>query len=899
MTSRRNSHILHPAYLAFGIILLGLSAAAPWLWQPTQSTSRNVRLAERSTSAPTPPAPVPPPEKQEPTPAQPTLAQPPRKKGEPTLAQPTLAQPRPEKGEPTPAKPPREQGVPTLAAPQRDSAPSEPTLADPDAMPQQAAIAPRVEQEFSLDLVQPLAFDLSPQPEIAAPATSVEPIAPTLPDLPRVAAPVRTEQAPTREPLVIAQPILASEPNGEIWPTSPQLQALATQVARHAECADWAAQLKDQLDQLAGLPLDSPDAATILDQLVRLHNEASSLAEQLGYSWKRTDMLQIGYALQRRLAVWRPLHQLAQRGALVEPTPLDPQPMAAPLSEVEATLRAGGELLSWSDYLSLNQIRSAMSPGYLDAERRMLARQTLARLDSPDLTDAQQQLLSQPAFAPFRQALTDWASADVSLGTTLAQIEQFEQSLAAPDANRLADSCQSLAHYQDPDLVQLATLIQQHYRNANCRVAVSASLIDALLPQMEPTEQAVDDQILGNRVLGHSRRETELKVRLSPDPLQWRVQLDVYGVVDSNTSSQSGPVTVFNRGRSHYQASKQVVVNPLGFWVSPATASAQTRTDINGLRTDYDKVPLLGSIVRSVARSKSEATQIEAQRVVESKVEQNASQQLDQGLNEKVELWQDKLLALAVEPLQSMGLDPAVVDMCTTEDQLIGRFRIASDMQLAAHTPRPVAFADSAFSMQLHESTLNNSVRRLDLAGRRYRLDDVVRQITARLHQVDDSLLDQIPAGVEVVFADENPVEIRAYDGKIEISVALAELTNGNRVYRNFRVFVAYSPEVDGLKARLVRDGTVKLDGAELGFGGQIALRAVFAKVFSKQRKLPIVPPQLADDPRLQAFELSQLALYDGWIALAISPKPAVAADVPQEPKVRVGQGAILRKLTR
>ncbi|TWT39596.1 hypothetical protein Enr8_12960 [Blastopirellula retiformator] len=778
------------------------------------------------------------------------------------------------------------------------AAASGPTLADPSTRPQEAELAPRVEKQFTLDLSTPVAVEPPPVASVPAPATAIaETPDPVLPTLPRASTMVRPEEAPQRAPLTIAQPLAATQPQAEVWPATPQLRALIARVAAHPECASWAMRLEEKLNALEGLPLASPEASVLLQDLVTIHNDASTLADQLGYSWKRTDMLQVGFALQRRLTVWRPLHACAKSVEMTPRSPLNPERMATPLARVEDELRTGGQLLSWNDFLLLDHLRDAMSLGYPELERRKLARKVLHRIDSSDLDPAQQELLQSESFEPFRQQLIQWAADDVSLATALVQIERFESTLTATDAVHLADSCLSLQLHENPEVVELADLIDGHYRNANCRVAVNAVLLDALLPQMEPAEQDVDDHILGNRVFGRSRRETELKLRLSPDPNQWRLLLEVVGVVDSNTSSSSGPVTVFNHGRSHYYATKQLVVNRNGFWVSPATAAAQTSTGINGLRTDYDSVPLLGSIVRSVARSQSEAKQVEARRVVERKVESNAMEQLDAGLNEKVDIWQDKLVTLAVNPLREMGLAPAVVDMSTTEDQLVGRFRIAGDMQLAAHTPRPVAFEDAALSLQLHESSLNNSVRQLQLAGRRYSLDDVVRRIESRLPHTDGDLLDQVPEGVEVVFADENPIEIRIQDGKVEMAIAIAELANGSRVYRNFRVFVAYVPQINGLRAELVREGTIKLDGSELGFGGQIALRGVFAKVFSKKRSLPIIPPQVADDKRLEQFELTQLAFYDGWVALSISPKQALAAEEVEERKLRIGHGAILQKI--
>jgi len=55
-------------------------------------------------------------------------------------------------------------------------------------------------------------------------------------------------------------------------------------------------------------------------------------------------------------------------------------------------------------------------------------------------------------------------------------------------------------------------------------------------------------------------------------------------------------------------------------------------------------------------------------------------------------------------------LRPEAVDMQTTEDRLIARYRLAGFEQAGAFTPRPQAPADSLLSIQVHESMLNNIV---------------------------------------------------------------------------------------------------------------------------------------------------------------------------------------------
>ena len=51
--------------------------------------------------------------------------------------------------------------------------------------------------------------------------------------------------------------------------------------------------------------------------------------------------------------------------------------------------------------------------------------------------------------------------------------------------------------------------------------------------------------------------------------------------------------------------------------------------------------------------------------------------------------------------------------MQTTEELLLGRFRIAGDDQLAAFTPRPRDASDSLINLQIHQSAINNTLEQL------------------------------------------------------------------------------------------------------------------------------------------------------------------------------------------
>jgi hypothetical protein len=86
-------------------------------------------------------------------------------------------------------------------------------------------------------------------------------------------------------------------------------------------------------------------------------------------------------------------------------------------------------------------------------------------------------------------------------------------------------------------------------------------------------------------------------------------------------------------------------------------------------------------------------------------------------------------------------------------------------------------------------------------------------------------------------------------------------------------VKVFYRPQADGLSAQLVRDGTIQLSGYGLGAAGQVGLRGVFSRMFSREKPLRLLPESLVDDERLADLSVTQLVIEDGWIGLAVGPR--------------------------
>ncbi len=125
-----------------------------------------------------------------------------------------------------------------------------------------------------------------------------------------------------------------------------------------------------------------------------------------------------------------------------------------------------------------------------------------------------------------------------------------------------------------------------------------------------------------------------------------------------------------------------------------------------------------------------------------------------------------------------------------------------------------------------------------------------------------------------VTFAPEDAVRVSCQDGRVQVRIALAELSEGRRRWRDFAVCTHYRPDTSTLDIHFVRDGTIYLEGESLKGKPQITLRTIFSKVLSS-RGWGLLSPEVASDPRLADVTISQFTVDEGWIGLAYATRPS------------------------
>lgn len=635
------------------------------------------------------------------------------------------------------------------------------------------------------------------------------------------------------------------------WLPAPEaLLAQLDNLARVQQAQTWASRVHEQVLKLVKCKTeDRAHIATLLDSLSKEVESAVPLADKIPSEQRQSDVRRAAFALSRRLTLWSAAHEMSRAAAVA--------------SQSRRHDHAEGE----------------------SEEARRFSRRVANFLNSRADGKHSDRTRADTATAGPRQIVPSLGAGTMSAaslpGTSgeilqlIGQIEQYELTRTAGDAEVVAASLRAMATAHDPMVLELADKVSRQYRSPNLRIVITEQLADRILPQPRPLENEVDDWIQGAQVWGQNTIFTTLKVWLVPDAQCFHLLLVADGVVDSQTEAHSGPAVFQNEGQTTFEAYSAIKISPSGLKQSEIVAEANATNDVVGVSTDYDRILLFSSIARAIALKKQGQQQAAALMEVEDKVTEEARRrfqdQLEPKIADGVKQFQQKLW----QPLVRLNLKPTPVEMFTTRERMVTRILIGNEEQLAAHTPRPRAPSDSLASMQIHESLLNNALEQLKLDGQTLSLPELYRRISKELSGSVQPVPETLPTNVRIKFAPNDAVRVRFTDGQVELVLTLDEVRKRQDRWHSLVVKAYYVPEGTGLNAQLVRTDSIELKGADLNASSQIALRGAFSKLLSRSRTVSLVPSRLANDSRLKDLEVTQYEVRDGWIGVAIGPRVA------------------------
>jgi hypothetical protein len=469
------------------------------------------------------------------------------------------------------------------------------------------------------------------------------------------------------------------------------------------------------------------------------------------------------------------------------------------------------------------------------------------------------------------------------IGRLLCFIERYESSGDALDASAVKAVLAGVATTSAPAGSDLLRAVSEHYHAPNVRIAVHREFVERMLPESTVTSGGFQDFILGRSVRGRRTVEQSSSVRFVPHAGEIRMELVINGQVAARSVTESGPVTVHSTSQASFTVAKPVSVTSGGLAVGQARGTARTRAQLADIETSFDSVPIMGSLVRTIARNQHDDARAEASREASGKIVGQACREVDQQAGPKLEEMAERIRERVWQPLVGLGLQPTPVALETTEDVASLRLRLAADSQLAAHTPRPRAPGDALLSLQFHETVANNSLGRFGLAGRRLELPALARLVCERLG-IEPRVPDDLPDGVAVTFAAGEPLRVECRDGLVHVRVALDAIESGRRNWYDLVAQVAYKPVASGPQIYLEREGPVQIGGPGHEGRMEIALRVIFGKIFAKERLIAILPAKVTENPKLAAMRAVQAVATDGWLAIALAEPAANVTGQPVSP---------------
>ncbi|HVT30874.1 MAG TPA: hypothetical protein VHE81_22905, partial [Lacipirellulaceae bacterium] len=483
----------------------------------------------------------------------------------------------------------------------------------------------------------------------------------------------------------------------------------------------------------------------------------------------------------------------------------------------------------------------------------------------------QNRVAARGSLGPYFERVTGH-SATVHDASALSQNLETYESTGDPTLGRyLADQEQKLQSSSSAVDRTLAEAMEQHYRNANIRVAVTAAMLNRLAGQSRDESNIVRDRVAGTFVRGMSDTRSNSRVLLDPSADSWQLELTAKGVVESNTLADGGPVQFRNHGTTNFAAREKVVVNDKGIHFKQTDANAYCRNRLVGVTTDYDWVPIFGSIVRDRALDEYGAKQGRARFEIESRVESQARESLDEQTREAVDRIRQRTYDRFAAQLDQFDIKLTPVEMKTTAERLVARVRLASDQQLGSHTPRPRALSDSLASVQVNETALTNLAVTLGLDGKRYTARELQQKIREKLPKI--AVNGPLKERHETVFqfAPQDAVQAHIHDGRLELTIAFAAVEFDHEVMPKVVVHAYYTPSVAGLNAELVRDRTLGIEG-RLDSVERAELHNIFNRVLPPERHLPVVHIDTEHEKAFEGLMITQLVMEDGWLGMAVGP---------------------------
>jgi hypothetical protein len=669
----------------------------------------------------------------------------------------------------------------------------------------------------------------------------------------------------------------AGEPAKTFWPKPETLLGQIKTLQQIPLARRWSTDTLTILDSIAKASPDSEHLPRLLNQLEHQAQRLPQLAQAVRQHgsisvetvWQQSEISRTDYRLSRRLAVWKALQRSSGNSSSTN--------NRNPVSNASFRGISFSDVDSrWIEYLKLKEFRDTFAVLNPDPKtQKQVARDILARVYSPVLKPQQAAYVQQVIDPQIISFLKMHASDPVDLSDLMTRIEHYESRCSSLTGFYLNDQYQDLLWSHDPADQAIAIEVQTHYRNANFRCAISGQLLNRLVPVLPTTAQPVSENIKGAQVSGQSHVSNQLHVNLVPDPNRITLQIATQGHVHSDTIAKTNAFRIQNRGNAQFQVVKRISIGRDGIDSSERPQALSSANQfVVGVQSNLDDVPVLGWMARKLAFKKLREQAPETDRIFQQKVSHSAESQMQNQVDKGLAKLKRSTFTNLLQPLLAMDLEPVPMQLATTQQQVVMRYRLAGRDQMAANTARPRDSGSSLMSFQLHQSAVNNMIARIGLNGNKFTIQELAKHLREVVGAPQMESADPpSEQHAEFEFAHFDPIRFDFVEDRLNVTLNLKSLKIGEsgKTWKNVSLTAAYHLNATGMMIDLQQDdeGT-RIKGKRLRFSDKAAISTIMKVMFKQEYSLNALPAKFNERIGGQDLEVSQFVVSDGWIAVSV-----------------------------
>jgi hypothetical protein len=453
------------------------------------------------------------------------------------------------------------------------------------------------------------------------------------------------------------------------------------------------------------------------------------------------------------------------------------------LTALEADLKTIPKGDAWLPYVRANEVRNAIGT---PAARDVLS-PLPAKLDpnAAGRTPQQTQFLNRPSLRRYATAVNDYlsvariadegadpAAVRQALGSLVQAIDNYADQPTDEAAKALRDARAAVKNAAGPAGRPLDDLIRREFLNYNLRLVADAPFLSKLVSAQDINCGPVVDYFMGARIRGTQTTNTNANLVLVPSETDGRFVLTVDGVSNSRTTAVTSEATVNSVGTHQFHAAKPITFDGDQFMLGPVDLSVNPHIRHTGIATKYDNI-FFGLFRRAIQRrafaeanSRLPAGRAHAAEEMRENFIPQFNSQVDQQFGEM-----NANLASFEDRARRKGVYPQAERVRTTDDRFLLDAAVRNPNELSGSAPNVGSTRGVGFTLQVHQSLMNNTADRWGFAGKTMtdrQVQDALRDWLSDLFGRDIKLEDDnTREPVTLIFAQQDPIRFQVLDGAV------------------------------------------------------------------------------------------------------------------------------------